>query len=228
MKNFIREINIRLNYCVFSWLLCLLCAFIYNKQVMYLQVYFFHGYNYTFLATTMGETLFATLLATIAVSCWFTIPQLLYQSWSYTVPGRYERERKTLRNLLIASIIYAVFSLWLILIWLMPNMTMFLMGFNITKGKLEIVSNLRISSAITWFLKVVNLSLFAAFLPLVLFYQTIPVNFLQSKRKIIFLLIIISAAFLSPPDPWSQIMITLYQSLVFELVIWLSIYTKEK
>ena len=131
---------------------------------------------------------------------------------------------------LIKCVIYSLFILGLMEFYLLPHICHFLHHFALEDGKLQITSEPRIFPYLSW-LWTTNLLLFAAsWTPICIFKLLktglLPLKSIVRNRRTTFYLILVFSAFLSPPDPSSQLFITFCLFLFFECAVWVCLYNK--
>ena len=203
----------------------------YDSDLEYLNPYKFVtslASDYNFIYTNITEAFYATLQASSLISLSFTLPLLIYHGWCFFMPSRYRRERNMINQLLIICLVYMVCCLAIILYKLVPHIGTFLHAFAVSTPKLEILNQARIYPYISWlFYTVVNLFL-VSFTPVIIYLllenKYINLSVLLKNRKIVFLVLLMVGALVSPPDFLSQLIVTNCLFLFSECVIWIYLY----
>ena len=158
----------------------------------------------------------------------FSSPWVLYQLWLFVAAGLYPHERKYVYIYLPMSVILflggAFFCFW----WVFPVMLDFLLSFN---ERLKITAQIRISEWINFAVLMPLLFGVSFQLPLVmLFLQKISifqVSDFREKRRMAILVIAFLSMILTPtPDPLSMSLMMFPMLLLYELGIWLCLFTQ--
>ena len=185
-----------------------------------------------FIYTNVSEAFYATLSACFITSTVAIIPLVIYQGWCFLIPSRYRRERVLWNKRILATTAYAATIMWLLVTLLLPRVYGFLHLFAVSSGVLRITLEARIAPYLTWIFSTLFLFLLLAISPLVIYMalknNTISAHFLLKNRRTTLYLICISAALVSPPDIWSQFVLTGFVYAFFEGVVWYYLYTLQK
>jgi len=150
-------------------------------------------------------------------------PYLIYQLWKFISPALYEEERKKARGaILIISLLFiggVLFGYYFIV----PFSVDFLGSYNVSN---QVLNQINLSSYISL---VSSLSLVTGLvfeLPVLVYFLTkiklITPTFLRKYRKHAFIVILIIAAIISPPDVLSMTLIAIPLWLLFEVSILVS------
>ena len=184
--------------------------------------------TYDFIYTNVTEAFYATLETAIIFSIVFTLPVLIYQLWSFLMPSRYHRERIHFNKVSLQLLLYVTFFLWLIIWCLLPHICQFLHLFAVQRGVLRITNQARIAPYLSWVFTTVLTLFMASCTPVYIYFSLkkgwLSKNFLIENRRTMAYLLIIFAALISPPDLWSQLIISLCLFVFLECVIWLYLY----
>ena len=246
------ELFLRLRYLMCSLIITFVFSYLKSTQIIYLILEpCFDSKNYgpmlkenkvqqgwlqgnldqgdsSFIYTNVAEAFYVTIKASICFSILVTLPLCCYQVWCFFMPSRYHREQTQAQILLVWGVLYITGCLSLICLWLVPQICQFLHQFSVQTGKLQIIEQLRIGPYLSWILYT-EITLFIAtcspvFLYLTLRLQWFAPSFLTTNRRTTVYLLLFLAAFLSPPDFSSQLIITLCLFIFFESAIWFYFY----
>lgn len=158
-----------------------------------------------------------------AIALVLTAPVLLYQIWAFVSPGLYERERKV-------TLIYIPLSLFLFLsgvcfayFVLFPYIVRFMEGLAADLGVQQMIG---INEYFSFLLQLV-LPVGALFqLPVIVMFLTrlglITPMLLSKGRRYAYLVLLIIAAVITPPDMISQLIVMIPLSVLYEISIWIS------
>ncbi len=166
---------------------------------------------------TYLEPVTAQLKACLVLSLVLAAPVLLYQMWAFIAPGLYKRERRLMVRLgLVSALCFAAgvaFGYFLFI----PLALRFLLALSgaQTEPVLMIGSYLSLLFVMTLALGVVFQT------PLVMFHLVrwgiVSVEAIQEHRKMAILAGFVLAAFFTPPDPFTQIMMAVPLIMLYDL-----------
>lgn len=173
-----------------------------------------------FLAPT--EAFMVNIKVSIFAGLFLASPYVFYQLWKFIAPGLLEKERKYVPHFVFFSTFFflagALFCYFVVIKYGLS----FLLGFQ--------TADLEANFAIREYLKFVTMMILVfgvVFeMPILSFFFTriglLTPKFLREKRRYGIVLIFVLAAILTPPDPFSQIMLALPLLLLYEFSIWVS------
>lgn len=157
------------------------------------------------------------------IACILTFPFLLYQVWAFVAPGLLEKERKvTLSYIPLAILLFltgVVFSYFI----LFPYVLLF------TTKISEQIHVTQVIGINEYFHFLYQLTLPFGFLfqlPVIILFLTrleiISPQLLKKIRKYAYLILLIVAALITPPDVISQIIVVLPLIVLYEISIWIA------
>ncbi|OYT16711.1 MAG: twin-arginine translocase subunit TatC [Bacteroidetes bacterium 4572_77] len=147
-------------------------------------------------------------------------PYIIYQFWSFIEPALYEHEKKnTGSTVLVCSFLFltgVAFSYFLIV----PLALTFFGSYHVSA---EVANQIALGSYISMVVTV-TISIGVVFeLPVVIFFLTkaglVSVDFLKANRKYMLVIILVMSAIITPPDVFSQVMVTLPLMVLYEFSI---------
>ncbi|GCD84347.1 Sec-independent protein translocase protein TatCy [Parageobacillus thermoglucosidasius] len=152
-----------------------------------------------------------------------TSPVLLYQIWAFVSPGLYEKERRITLSyipisifLFLAGVGFAYFVLFPFVVRFMQNLA----------ERLGIHQVIGINEYFQFLLQLVLPFGIVFQLPVVVMFLTrlglITPMLLVKVRKYAYLVLLILAAIITPPDVLSQIIVMIPLSVLYEISIWIS------
>lgn len=149
---------------------------------------------------------FAYIGTVLVVGIILAIPVVLYQAWAFIAPGLYAHEKSGMRFSSVFATFFFVLGTCFGYLILTPLATQFLVTFTISD---VIVNEIDITN---YFSMVTMWSLGAGILfelPVVIYFLSkvgmVTPAILRKSRKYSLIAVLIIAAFLTPPDPWSQL-----------------------
>lgn len=229
---YLKEILFRFQYLSISFILVFFLCFNYKDLLLYLLTEVItsnnindksFGVNY-FIYTHPSE-LFEVYLTSIFYFSWLILfPNLLWSLLDFLKSGLIKSEHKHLSKLLIYLSFLVYVSNLFCFFTLFPNFWIFFESFNNfsdPKTNLNFFLELRIQDYFLFlknFLYIINACLFSFLCLCFLFYRFGLKNLLAWKKLFIFFNIVF-ATLLSPPDVYSQLIILLTLTFVFESII---------
>ena len=181
-----------------------------------------------FIYTALQEAFFTELKIAFFFSLFFAFPLIAIQIWKFIAPGLYKNEKKAFLPFLIATPILFFAGGAMVYYLISPIAWKFFLSYqnpNTSNG-----IPIRLEAKMGEYLSLMMRFIFAfglAFqLPVVLTLLT-KIGIVTSKslikfRKYAIVLAFLSAAFLTPPDPFSQISLALPIIVLYEISIYLS------
>ena len=178
------------------------------------------------IATEVASPFFAPFKLTLFCGIFFSIPYILYQTWSFIAPGLYINERKLILPLLVSSSLLFYLGIFFAYYAVFPILFAFLTT--------TAPSNITIMTDINHYLDFI-LKLFFAFgisfeIPiatiLLIKSNFITIEKLSSNRPYIILFAFFVGMLLTPPDVISQILVAIPIWILFEIGLILGKYFK--
>jgi sec-independent protein translocase protein TatC len=178
------------------------------------------------IATEVASPFFAPFKLTLFCGIFFSIPYILYQTWSFIAPGLYINERKLILPLLISSSLLFYLGIFFAYYAVFPILFSFLTT--------TVPSNITIMTDINHYLDFI-LKLFFAFgisfeIPiatiLLIKSNFITIEKLSSNRPYVILFAFFVGMLLTPPDVISQILLAIPIWILFEIGLVLGKYFK--
>ncbi|NNV07828.1 twin-arginine translocase subunit TatC [Geobacillus sp. C56-T2] len=161
---------------------------------------------------------FAFVIAAVLTS-----PVLLYQIWAFVSPGLYEKERKVTLSYIPASIVLFLGGVSFAYFVLFPFVVRFM---NQLAEQLGVQQMIGINEYFQFLLQLVLPFGVVFQLPIVVLFFTrlglITPQFLVRVRKYAYLVLLIIAAIITPPDLLSQVIVMIPLTLLYEGSIWIA------
>ncbi|MEL7169413.1 MAG: twin-arginine translocase subunit TatC [Bacteroidota bacterium] len=171
---------------------------------------------------TITGQFFAYFGTVLAVGILIAMPMVIYQFWKFIEPGLYDQEKEGLRFAAVFAAVFFALGASFGYLALMPLSLQFFAGFVISGSIINEFDIARYFSMIT------TTTFGAAILfelPVVVYFLAkigaITQAWLRLARKYALIVILIIAAFLTPPDPFSQALMAGPMLLLYEGSIWL-------
>jgi len=166
---------------------------------------------------TYLEPVTAQLKACLVASLVVTAPFSLYQMWGFVAPGLYSRERRLTVRLGLMSLLCFAAGVCFGYFLFIPLALRFLLALSgaLTEPVLMIGSYLSLLFLMTLALGVVFQT------PLIMYHlvrwQIVSVDAIQRQRKVAILAAFVLGAFLTPPDPFTQVMMAVPLIMLYDL-----------
>lgn len=163
------------------------------------------------------------IMASFIIGLIIAFPYVVWEVWRFIKPGLQIRERKYSRGAVAAVSILFLFGVAFGYFVIAPWMVYFLANYSISD---MIVNEFDITSYVSTVVMLVLGSGLLFQLPVVIYFLTkigiVTPEFLRKYRKHSIIIILIVAAIVTPPDPLSQMLITIPLYLLFEISIVIS------
>jgi sec-independent protein translocase protein TatC len=198
----------------------LLCWFGNKIHVEYFCV---NNLNLKIINTDMSGQLTTSIWVSLIAGLIFATPYILWEFWKFVKPALKEKERKYSRNFVfVTSSLFLtgiIFSYFLIV----PLTVNFLGTYKVSESVENYISlNSYISTVTTLSFATGLVFEFPIFVYFLTKIGLITPHFLSKQRRYIIVIILIIAAIITPPDVFSQIMVSIPLYGLFELSIFIS------
>ena len=169
------------------------------------------------------------LLVSFATGLIIMFPYILFEIWSFISPAMYQKEKKISIVIFICSFILFVLGILFGYYVIIPFSINFLSSYAVS-GMIE--NNIHFISFIKTVTTIVLTTGFLFQLPLLIYFLTrfnfINSNQLKQYRRHAFVIILLIASILTPPDIFSQILIGLPIFVLYEFSIIVAMLTSSK
>lgn len=184
-----------------------------------------HGGSERLIYTGLGEAFFTYLRVALFTGVFLTFPVLLFHIWRFIAPALYAKEKLVFRGFLLASPVLFFAGGACVYYVVLPQVWPFFLSFQSSAA--ETVLPVELETRVSEYLDLIMTLIFAfglSFqLPVVLGLLgrtgVIDAGQLKGFRKYTLLLAFIIAAFLTPPDLISQLLLALPLLVLYELSI---------
>tara|TARA_Y100000590_G_scaffold237692_1_gene267481 strand:+ start:5053 stop:5817 length:765 start_codon:yes stop_codon:yes gene_type:complete len=220
-------------------------------SVLFVICYYFSEYIYGFLVdpyaqavkndvvdrrlifTALQETFLTYLKVSFFAAFFITSPFILIQIWKFIAPGLYDSEKSAIMPYLIATPILFLLGGMLVYYLIMPLAIKFFLSFESVglSTNLPIQLEAKVNEYLSLVMKLIFAFGLSFQLPVVLSLLArigvVDSKYLRERRKYVVVIIFAAAAFLTPPDPVTQIGLAIPLLILYELSI-LSVKIIEK
>ena len=161
-----------------------------------------------------------SLLVSVIVGILIAFPYILWEIWLFIKPGMYKNEVKYARILLFSSLILFFIGVLFGYYIMAPISINFFANYQISE---QIINDINFISFVTLISKLILICGIVFQLPVVIYFlgrfRLITSKQLKSWRKYAFIIILILASIVTPPDVFSQIVISIPLFILYEISI---------
>ena len=200
------------DFCTYQWL----------EQVMQAIGIDFHfnEFHVDMIATDLSSQFMSHITTAVYLGVLGASPYILYELFSFISPALYDNERKY--SVQIAGIIYILFILGVLMSYfvLFPISFRFLGTYSVSA---RVVSNITLDSYISTFVSLTLVMGVVFQLPVIAFFLgkmgVLTSELLSKYRKHSFIVIMLVAAIITPPDLMTLILVTIPLYILYEISI---------
>jgi len=161
-----------------------------------------------------------SLLVAFTAGIIFSFPYILWEIWLFIKPGMYKSERRYAKLLILTSAGLFILGIFFGYYLITPLSLNFLSNYTVSD---IIINDINFISFVRTITKFILLCGFVFQFPLVIYFlakfNLVSKAFLKTHRKHAFVLVLILASIITPPDVFSQILISVPLMILYELSI---------
>lgn len=170
-----------------------------------------------------------TIIAAFVIGLILAFPYVVWEIWRFIKPGLHKKERSSSTGLVAAVSFLFILGIGFGYYVIAPLMVYVMVNYRISD---LIVNQFDITSYVSTFVTLVFGSGLLFQLPVVIYFLSkfgmVTPAFLRKYRKHSVVIILVVAAIITPPDPLSQILITIPLYMLFEISILISASVERK
>ena len=200
------------NFCTYRWLECAM-------QVIGIDFHF-EEFHVDMIATDLSSQFMTHITTAVYLGLLGASPYILYELFRFISPALYENERRY--SVQVAGIIYVLFILGVLMSYfvLFPISFRFLGTYSVSA---KVVSNITLDSYVSTFVSLTLVMGVVFQLPVIAFFLgkmgVVTSDMLARYRKHSFIVIMLVAAIITPPDLMTLILVTIPLYLLYEVSI---------
>jgi len=200
------------DFCTYQWL---------ETAMQTIGINFhFNEFHVEMIATDLSSQFMTHITTAVYLGVLGASPYILYELFRFISPALYENEKKY--SVQVAGIIYMLFLLGVLMSYfvLFPISFRFLGTYSVSA---KVVSNITLDSYISTFVSLTLVMGLVFQLPVIAFFlgklEFVTSEMLSRYRKHAFLVIMLVAAIITPPDLMTLILVTIPLYLLYEVSI---------
>jgi sec-independent protein translocase protein TatC len=208
------EIKIRCLYLLFSFFLTFLLISFCFEDIFFLWVKpllndkFSNIKPHEFIFTEVTEAFETVLFFSIGISSLLLLPLIIYNIWAFIIPSCYTIERRTITKNCVFFIVFFSFSSCINYLFIIPHIWWFFLNFETNGTLFSIQYETRILSSIQFIFRTMWWITIIGQLPLIIYWaiilQWIKWEEIKNKKHYFWIVSILFAALISPPEIWTQ------------------------
>ena len=180
-----------------------------------------------FIYTALQEAFFTELKIAFFFALFFSFPLIAIQIWKFVAPGLYKHEKNAFLPFLMATPILFFAGGAMVYYLIAPLAWNFFLSYqNMSDSGVPIRLEAKMGEYLTLMMRFIFAFGLAFQLPVVLGLMAkvgiVTYTSLQKFRKYAIVIAFLSAAFLTPPDPFSQISLALPIIILYEISIYIA------
>ena len=206
------------------------CWFFRNEIVAFIKAPVFkseHMTDFKFQFDTLTDPFFTHLKAAFFAAFFLTFPLTLSQIWMFVGPGLYRREKGVMWPFLLLSYPLFVGGGLFCYFFVFPLAVDFLVGFDIS-----LEPSLRIGDYLSFTLRLIFVFGLVFEMPLVSLLLTrmgmLTPEFMSKNRRFAIVIVFVTAAVLTPPDVFTQLLLAGPLIILYEISILVSRLSRPK
>ncbi|MCQ2509054.1 MAG: twin-arginine translocase subunit TatC [Lachnospiraceae bacterium] len=219
----LKELRNRTVICILVLVAVFMAALYFASDLVTILLSIGLKYNYTFVYISPQELLVEYFSVAICAALCITLPLILYQSYAFMSPGLKKNEQFFFKIAMICGTFCFVLGVVFAFKVMLPFMLYFLI--HVSDG-MDVTSTISVQNYLSFLLTVFICFGVIFELPVVSTLLTrmglLKSSWMKKGRRVMIVVIFIVAAFITPPDVVSQIMVAIPIMGLYEISIMLS------
>lgn len=228
LSDHLKEMRNRSIICVAVLLVTFFVGLYFAHDIVDLLLAIGTQYNYVFVYISPQELLLEYFSVSLIIALCVAIPLILYEIYAFISPGLRRREKNFLRLAMLFGLICFVAGVYFAYRIMLPFMLYFLI--HVGEGS-AVTASISVQNYITFLMTVFICFGMIFELPVVTVLLTrmgmMHASWMKKGRRAMIVVIFVIAAFITPPDVVSQIMVAIPIMGLYEISILLSRLTEK-
>lgn len=228
---YIKELKLNLILYLFLFTIISTICYFNHNQILYLFIKpFLNNGKYLnnitnhFILTHITEALYIKILVSCFCSLLISIPFVFIHLWTFLFKGFYKHENICiLKKLLYLSINYII-SIYIYYYYILPNATNFFLSFQGLENNnfFNIYLEPRLENYIKFVITFALYVIIFLHIPILFTYKKL-FEIIKTFKKLVYVIILIIATIITPPDIYSQLLFSIPLILLIEFIIFFKI-----
>lgn len=216
----LKELRNRIITCIVCLVVFMLAGIYFAPQIVELLTDIGKSYGYTYVYLSPQELLLQYFAVALLMAVILSLPVILYQIWAFVQPGLRSNEN----SLFLAAMFFGLACFAVGVLFAYKIMLPFMLHFLIDLSKdTDIHAAVSVQNYIGFLLTIFMIFGIVFELPVVSVLLTkmglLKARWMRKSRRVIIVVMFLVAAFITPPDIVSQIMVAIPMIGLFELSI---------
>ena len=235
LYTYLNELKLRLVYFFFTWFINSIVLYLYSWEILeiLLNPLNFYGEVHRIVFMSLDEGFFGYIQVYLLISFLLALPSLFLHTFFFIWPGLYLVEAWNILKLFSLTCLLSFTILSFVYFYLVPTVWYFFSSF-----EFEIAYNFsldfepKFSSYLSFIFSLFIVSIFLIisffFFIIFLFCNFISVKMLLLNRRYVFFAFLLISTVISPPDVFSQCILTVLLFVLFEITLFVFLITRLK
>ncbi len=229
ISNYLYEIKNRTLLLLITWTTTFITCYFYKEIIVFIFIYpsldLFKKTCVYFISTNLIEIFYTNLIICNFISINILFFYLFYHSLMFLAPGLYKNEIENILMILFINFFLNVMFITFLYYIILPKSWEFFLSFQKTlNNDIKIYFEAQFYYYINFCIRLFKLTLFNCYvitllLFLLLFFKKKSINIIKITRKAIYFLILVFSSIITPPDVFSQLLMSTFTIFVFETII---------
>jgi sec-independent protein translocase protein TatC len=185
--------------------------------------------NFTLINTDMSGQFTMHLQVAMVLGFIAAFPYIFWEMWRFIEPGLNESERKYTKGIVIASSLLFFMGVLFGYYIITPFSINFLAGYYVSD---HVANTISLTSYVGTLTSIILASGIMFELPMLVFFLAkmglIYADWMRQYRRHALVVILFIAAVITPPDVWSQVLVTIPVYLLYEAGIWVAAVVEKR
>lgn len=238
LTKYLLEIKNRTILVAFAWLMCAIISYCYKETILFLSLKSLLTSSYSdpiyFIATDLTEIMTTYLKLSYLVATQIVFMLCMYHLLIFLSPGLYNFEHKILKNYIFKSFFFWGLGVFFLNKYILNACWFFFLSFQNTNSNkpINLYFEGKINEYVNFYITICILSVVISQIAVIfsIFLNSVEnkINFSKSYRKTFYMIFLIAATLMSPPDIYSQMCLLIIFSIIYECLLIITIFTEKK